>query len=76
MTKRKTSKPTAPTLTEILQQAIRDDGRTRYAIAKAAGLTPIMVGRFESGERDITTATASKLMVALGLTVTRAHTKE
>jgi transcriptional regulator with XRE-family HTH domain len=50
-----------------LREAIRADGRSVNAIAWAAGLASGSVGRFASGEQDLTLATAGKLADALGL---------
>lgn len=54
-------------LSETLKQAIRDSDQTEYQIAKAAGISQIVISRFLSGERDIRMATADKLADALGL---------
>jgi len=54
-------------LSETLKQAIRDSGQSEYQIAKAAGVSQIVISRFLSGERDIRMATADKLAGALGL---------
>jgi hypothetical protein len=50
-----------------LQQAIRKDGRSLYAIAKAADLRYSVVHRFARGERvGISLVSAAKLLQALG----------
>jgi ribosome-binding protein aMBF1 (putative translation factor) len=54
-------------LSETLKQAIRDSDQSEYQIAKAAGVSQIVISRFLSGERDIRMATADKLAGALGL---------
>ena len=54
-------------LSESLKQAIRASGQSEYQIAKAAGVSQIVISRFLSGERDIRMATADKLAGALGL---------
>jgi transcriptional regulator with XRE-family HTH domain len=54
-------------LSEALKQAIRDSERSEDEIAEQAGLSPIVISRFLSGERDIRMATADKLAGALGL---------
>jgi plasmid maintenance system antidote protein VapI len=64
-TKRKTRD-----IVETLRTAIRDSERTEYAIAKAAGIAPIQIGRFLRGERDLTLTTAAKIADALGLVLT------
>ena len=64
----RTAGPTSPdSLSEALKQAIRNSDLTEYQIAKAAGVSQIVVSRFVAGERDIRMATADKLAVALGL---------
>jgi plasmid maintenance system antidote protein VapI len=50
-----------------LVNAIEKDGRTIYAIAKAAGISPIVVHRFVNGERDIRMQTAARLAETLHL---------
>ena len=54
-------------LSESLKQAIRDSEHSEYQIAKAAGVSQIVISRFLSGERDIRMATADKVADALGL---------
>ncbi len=58
---------TPHSLSEALKQAIRDSDKSEDEIAEQAGLSPIVVSRFLSGERDIRMATADKLADALGL---------
>jgi hypothetical protein len=50
-----------------LQDAILNDGRSQYALAKAAGLSPIQLGRFVRGERGLTTPAVDALCEVLGL---------
>ena len=50
-----------------LRQAIDADGRTQYAIAKAAGIKPELLYRFMSRDRDLRGVTIAKLCLALGL---------
>jgi DNA-binding phage protein len=54
-------------LSETLKQTIRDSDQSEYQIAKAAGVSQIVISRFLAGERDIRMATADKLADALGL---------
>ncbi len=55
-------------LIKVLQKAIKDDGRTLYAVAKDAGLRYSVVHRFARGERvGISLVTAAKLCQTLGL---------
>lgn len=55
-----------------LRAAIKASGQTHYAIAKGSGVTPAMIDRFVSGERDIRFATAAKIASYLGLTLATA----
>jgi len=50
-----------------LKNAIRRSGRTHYRIAKDAKISPDIIDRFMSGERDIRLATAEKIAAALNL---------
>jgi transcriptional regulator with XRE-family HTH domain len=59
-----------PTLPDQIRAAIRSDGRSVYALAKAAGLEQRTLGRFANGERDLTGERLGRLMAALGLRVT------
>ena len=57
-------------LVDNLRVAIRRDGRSLYAIAKAAGLRYPILHRIARGERDdMTTRTAEKIAAALGLRI-------
>jgi len=62
-------------LAKILRQAVKADGRTRYRIAKDAGLPYSAVHRLESGQRAVSLDYAGRLMAVLGLTVTRSERK-
>jgi hypothetical protein len=53
-------------VTDQLRAAIAADGRTHYAIAKAAGIEPDILDRFAQG-RDVYLTTASKIAAAVGL---------
>lgn len=55
-----------PDLSEQLRQAIKADGRTPYAIAKAADLEPDAVYRFQEG-KDLRLSSAAKLAAVLSL---------
>ena len=50
-----------------LKRAVKRDPRSRYRLARDAGIAVAILQRFESGERSITIGTASKLCRALGL---------
>lgn len=53
-------------LSEQLRQAIKADGRTAYAIAKAADLEPDALYRFQEG-KDLRLSSASKVAAVLDL---------
>ena len=57
-------------LSELLRRSIRESGRSVEEIASDAGVSPIVIARFVSGERDIHMATADRLAHSLGLEVT------
>ncbi len=59
------------TLSEQLRTSIRDSGMSCYEIAKQAGTTPAVVGRFLKGERDLRLATADRLAAVLRLELTQ-----
>jgi plasmid maintenance system antidote protein VapI len=59
------------TLPDQIRAAIRSDGRSVYALAKAAGLEQRTLGRFANGERDLTSERLGRLMAALGLRVVK-----
>ena len=53
-------------LNESSRQAIRESGKSVDEVANDAGVSPIVISRFLSGERDIRMATADKLADVLG----------
>jgi Predicted transcriptional regulator with an HTH domain len=53
-------------LSDTLREAILEDGRTIYEIAKAIGIEPDSLYRFQGG-KDIRLDTADRLAKALGL---------
>jgi transcriptional regulator with XRE-family HTH domain len=57
-------------LSELLKQWIRESTKTVEAIAGEAGVSPVLISEFLSGERDIRLTTADKLAHSLGLEVT------
>lgn len=59
---------------DYLRTAIGQSGLTPYAVAKAAGIHPQIVGRWLKGERDLTLATADKIAAGLGLDPARKNT--
>jgi hypothetical protein len=59
------------TLSEQLRTSIRDSGLSCYEIAKQAGTTPAVVGRFLKGERDLRLATVDRLATVLKLELTQ-----
>jgi antitoxin component HigA of HigAB toxin-antitoxin module len=54
-------------LSEALKSAAQCSGKSINQLAREAGVSPIVVSRFLSGERDIRLATADKLARALGI---------
>ena len=62
--------PIPEAISEALKKAIQESGSSVYQIAKRARVSPIVISRFISGERDIRMATADKLANALGLRLT------
>ncbi len=75
----KTSKPKVSTgesaLVVAFREAITEAGRTHYAIAKEAGITPEILDRFVRGDRGMTLATAGKVADVLGYELTKAVKK-
>lgn len=57
------------TLTELLQEAIRQSGKSAYQLAIDAGIGRPQITRFLHGERSIQLDTADKLLAALGCSV-------
>lgn len=55
------------TFSDELRDAIDRDGRSPYAISKAAGVDAGILSRFLSGQRGITSDTIDRLASALGL---------
>jgi plasmid maintenance system antidote protein VapI len=64
--KSKRTTPQNATMADVLRKAIEDSGQSVYAIAKAANIPQPVLHRFYSGERDLTLATANKLVVYFG----------
>jgi Cro/C1-type HTH DNA-binding domain len=58
-------------ISDAIREVIRRRGLTAYAVAKAAGILPHVVGRFLDAEnpRDLRLKTADKIAAALGLVV-------
>jgi hypothetical protein len=57
-------------LVESLKLAIRDSGKTHYALGKEAKIAPDVLDRFMRGERDVRLATAAKVASVLSLELT------
>lgn len=60
----------APTMREIIREKLR--GQSASRVAAQSGLDRMQVTRFARGERDLTLASAEKLVRALGLELTTA----
>ena len=54
---------------EQIKKALEADGRTRYRIAKASGITQGQLSRLVSGERGLTVDTLERLADCLGLEI-------
>jgi transcriptional regulator with XRE-family HTH domain len=54
-------------LVEVLRGAIAGSDMSRSAISKLSGVTPPIISRFMSGQRDLRLATAAKIADALNL---------
>ena len=73
------AKHRSTTVADQLRQAIKDSGMTHYAIAKLAsglfpdqpGLSPDIIDRFVSGEREIRSGTFARIAAALNLELRR-----
>jgi hypothetical protein len=52
--------------TDTLRQAVRNDGRTRYAIAKETGIDHAMLSRFVRGQAGMSLHSIDRLMECLG----------
>ena len=59
---------------EILRQAVNDDSRTLYRIAKDSGIDYGVLHRFADGKRGLTCDTADKLCDILGFELVRKKT--
>jgi transcriptional regulator with XRE-family HTH domain len=57
--------PKTKAIREQLRAAVERSGMTRYAIAKAAGISQIVLDRFMSRERDIRSETLEKIAEAI-----------
>jgi hypothetical protein len=53
-------------MAQQLREAIIADGRSHYAIAKAAGVDPDVLDRFARG-KDLYFSTACKILAAIGM---------
>ena len=63
-------------LAEIIRQAFRESGMTRAELSRRSGVFYSALHGFIGSDRDISISTASKLMEALGLTVTSVKRKK
>lgn len=55
-------------MSQKLRDAIIEDGRTHYAIAKAAGVDPDVLDRFSRG-KDLYFSTACKILAAINMEI-------
>lgn len=61
--------PGSGAISDALRAAIHASSKSVYQICKEAGISPIVISRFLSGERDIRLATADRLARVLGIAV-------
>jgi len=59
-------------LNTAMVEFIRRDGRSLHELAKLAGVSKSILGRYMRGERGISLTTAAKLARVLGLELRRA----
>ena len=62
-----------PTVTDQLRGFIRETGKTTYRLWKECGCKPEQIGRFLSGERDLSGRSIDRLCKALGLVLAKAE---
>ena len=62
-------------INEQLRRAIEQSGKTRYRIAKEAGISQAMLSRFVNGKRELSAAIAEKLCGSLGFELILKKTK-
>ena len=55
------------TFADVIRRAVRDSGKTPYAVALESGVPQAVLSRFLRGERGVNLDTAEKLCRALGL---------
>ena len=66
-------------LAEELRKAIRDTGRSRYAISRATGVSEAVLSRFMAGKFNLSLANAERIAGFLGLRLVqdrKPHKKE
>jgi DNA-binding phage protein len=56
-------------ITELLQDAIREGGTSRYAISKLTGIDQSVLCRFMQGQSGLSLESVDKVLGALGLEV-------
>ena len=61
--------PKAERLSEQVRQAVRDSGRTQYALSEELGLPRSMLSRFMRGERGLSMSVLDRLGVLLDLRI-------
>lgn len=62
-------------LADRIRAAMLASGLTRYQLSQQTGVAQAVLGRFAAGKRDLTLATASRLVPALGLELGATKTK-
>jgi DNA-binding phage protein len=56
-------------ITELLQDAIRESGTSRYRISRTSGVDQAVLCRFLKGQSSLSFETADRILDALGLEV-------
>jgi transcriptional regulator with XRE-family HTH domain len=55
------------TFADVIRRAVRDSGKSAYAVAQESGVPQAVLSRFLRGLRSVNLDTAEKLCRALGL---------
>jgi transcriptional regulator with XRE-family HTH domain len=63
-------------LADRIRAAMLASGLTRYQLSQQTGIAQSVLGRFASGERDLTLSTASRLVPTLGLDLMATDTSD
>jgi hypothetical protein len=58
-----------PSLSEQVRRALRDSGRPDVEVATAAGIHPVTLSRFKTGNFSMSAENTERLAAALGLEI-------